>query len=82
VSDALRHNELAVLLRPKIGTEQDVPEAEFHAVIARIAIALGDIDGVMPAVHLWGNEQVIQDFAFHVSSAMGEKSADVRGGNG
>jgi hypothetical protein len=56
VTYSLRHDELAVFLWKVIGTEQEIPEDEFYSIIAGVAIALRDIGGMMPTMHLWCNE--------------------------
>ena len=82
MTDSFRHDELTIFLRKIIGTEQDVPEDEFYSIVARVAVALRNVRSVMPAVHLWCNEQVIQDSALYIGGAMGEEPAYVCGGNG
>src|SRR6516162_3378280 len=74
MSDALRHDELAIFFRQIIGSEHQVPEAELEAVVAGIAIYFRNIDGMMPTMHLRSHEEIVQEPSFHIGTAMGKDS--------
>src|SRR6516162_4706837 len=81
MSDALRHDELAIFFRQIISSEQQVPEAEFDAVVARIAISFRNIRGMVPTMHLRRHEEIVQEPSFHIGTAMGKNCRHIHCGD-
>src|SRR5580704_12729828 len=78
VADALRLLRDAVLHRQIKRSEYDIPERKLDTVIAGVSVSVGDLRGMMPAVHLGGHEQIVQKAAFYVAAAMRKRSAYIR----
>src|SRR6202521_4747271 len=61
---ALRLFRNTVLLRQIIRSEYYVQKAELDAVIAGVPVSFRNLRGMMPTVHLRGDEQIVQEPSF------------------
>src|SRR6266436_1385096 len=82
VPDVLGLHRLARLLGQIIRSEQDVPESELDAVIARIPITFGNLGGMMPAVHFRRDKEIVENSAFDVGAAVRKHLAELSRGDG
>src|SRR6516225_2340165 len=81
MSNALRHDELAIFFRQIISSEYQVPEAEFDAIVAGIAISFRNIHRMVPTMHLRRHEEIVQEPSFHTGAAMGKDCSHIHCGD-
>src|SRR6266550_4148769 len=82
MADVFRLYRLAPFLGQIVGSEKNIPKGEFDAVIARVAIAFRNLGGMMPAVHLRRDQQIVQNPALDVGAAVRKDCAELSGGDG
>jgi hypothetical protein len=69
----------AVLNRQIKRSENYIPKRKLDAIIARVPISFRYLRGMVPPVHLRGDEQIIQEPCFYVTTTMRKDPRDERG---